>query len=514
MQQELLSNNSEIITYPRTVKENLIFRAEFHQQCEQSYLAQEAAARLFTIKPTAFFNLCLFTYDPRVPECSDRPFITYPFQDDYIAQGISKDIDDGESSLTEKTRDMGVSWMVLGEFLRRFLFKDESFHIGSRKEDLVDKVGDINSLLERIRYMSRALPGWIPQYCKFSLSDMPFMKIFKENGAAITGESMNANFSRQGRYKAILLDEFAHVEHDESIWTACGDSAPCKLVVSTPKGNLNKFARMRKEGKIRIHSLHWRMHPKKTEEWYQKECEGRSADDVAQELDINYNVSAGKPFYHGFRRSLHAIRGLVPVRDKELLCGWDYGFVHPAFVVTQLDARGRWTWFAALLGDREQIESFADRVREFLNTRFPGYTIREYGDPAGNQESDKSKMTTVQQLNRKGFRPVSQPSNLPGTNYAARKNITEDKLSTLIDGLPALMINDCPETQILIEAMEGGYRFADPNKYGFTPETPVRDGYYEHVMNAMEYIEVNCFRVVERKQAPAPRPQPRSRDNI
>ncbi|EJO35483.1 hypothetical protein ACINWCA157_0629 [Acinetobacter radioresistens WC-A-157] len=64
--------------------------------------------------------------------------------------------------LIEKSRDEGMSYVVLGFYLHRWLFV-EGFAggVGSRKEDLVDKKGDPKTLLHKFRDMYSKLPTWM-----------------------------------------------------------------------------------------------------------------------------------------------------------------------------------------------------------------------------------------------------------------------------------------------------------------------------------------------------------------
>lgn len=453
-----------------------------------------------------FFKYYLFTYDPRNPQ-PDRPFIPWDYQIKFI-EDLNSDIANGASQLTEKSRDMGVTWMVLGVFLYRWLFYNETFLLGSRTEEEVDKIGNMKSLFERLRYLVNKLPKWMlelgqAEKCGMNGMNSSFMRIFKDNGASLTGGSMNANFSRQGRYKAILLDEFAFIDSPVTIWRACGDSAPCKVVVSTPNGNNNFFAHLRKSGKIKVNTIHWKQHPFKDEAWYEKQQENRTVKDIAQELDINYTISAGDPFYQGFSRAIH-LRKMRITPEKELLLGWDYGFRHPNCVICQVAVEGHLIVVDNIFGEDQTIDEFGEYVTEYLNDTYRGYQYRHknFGDPAGRQSSDKSRRSSEQILNEMGFKVQSIPSNLPQSGYAARKAIIEKKLRTLIGGIPALVINDHPNTQIIAEAFEGGYRYPDANKYGGIAEKPVDDGWYEHPMNSLEYVMINLFKPVEQKPKP------------
>lgn len=474
------------------IEDNLNLRLEFHKKCEQDELSREQALLLFKSDIVSFFKLCLWTYDPR-QKPADRPFILYDYQEEY-ARKINQYIIDEKSLLTEKSRDMGITWIILGVFLYRWLFFNENYLVGSRKESLVDKLGDITSLFERIRYMINYLPQWLLPVCDVNVKNIKnYMKLFKDNNASITGESTNEDFSRQGRYNAILLDEFASWDVAEQAWTACGDTAPSKFPVSTPKGSHNKFVRLKKSGQIEVETLHWHLHPDKNDKWYEVQKANRPAKDIAQELDINYTISAGEPFYQGFIRGFHSHKNIKPILNKELILGWDYGRRHPCCIITQLSSSGIWYILDCLLGTNILINEFGKRVKEHLNINYTGFKIRSFGDPAGKQEGDKSLKTSEQILDELGFDIMSIPSNTSQSNYDARKHIIEGKFKDLIGDRPSLIINDIERTQVVIEAFEGGLHYPEANRWGFVKEAYVRDGYYEHVGNSIEYIAVNLF---------------------
>lgn len=482
------------------IHKNLVDRAQIMRRCHNNKTAQAVALALCKKDHKAFFRYFLWTYDPR-KDPKDQPFILYePYQTDYI-DNINQDIINGESSLTEKSRDMGVTWMVLGVFLWRWLFFDENFLAGSKTEDDCDTIGDMKTHFERLRYMLNKLPDWMVEACGYDRKNSGYLKIFKENGASIVGDAMTPEFSRQGRFKAILLDEFAFIDKAETVWRAVGDSAPCKLPVSTPNGSNNHFARLRKSGKIKVYTISWQMHPEKDILWYEQQKLNRTDKDVAQELDISYTVSAGTPFYKGFLRSIH-VRKVMPRQDRPLILGFDYGWDHPDCVITQLWPEGNWIILDNIFGDSILIDEFADVVTRYLAEMFPGMKIQNpcWGDPAGRQASDKSKKSSEQILRVKGFPVQSRPSNLPFTNYSARKNIIEKKLKTLIQGLPGLIVNDVPGNQIAIDGFEGGYRFPDENKYGAIREVPAADNYFEHFFNSLEYVAVNQFCPIDKQE--------------
>jgi len=318
--------------YPKDFKENIIYRAKLLKACEVDEVLRAEVKALCKKDILFWVNCFCYTKDPRrKPDM--LPFITY---DDYQAQyilDVEKSIDIQEDLLTDKTRDMGISWMILYVFTHKWLFESGSdFRVGSRKEDFVDKLGDIDTLLEKVRFNLKRQPIWLlPKRFNFD-EHAGYMKIVNpENGNCIIGESANEHFGSGGRRKAILLDEFAKWEEKvaEAAWTATADVARCRMVVSTPVGSANKFAQLANgtKEKIKRITLHWTLHPEKGKEpyylsngvkmsiasqkeafklwqsgikvrspWYDAEAERRSEADLAQEVDIDY-LKSGHPFF-------------------------------------------------------------------------------------------------------------------------------------------------------------------------------------------------------------------------
>lgn len=479
------------------IRKNLQERVEILRGCETDQTKRDAAVAMCDRDILFFFKYFCWTYDPRKSP-ADLPFVPWDYQEKFIVE-TNKCIESGVSALTEKSRDMGVTWMLLCVFIYRWLFKDDSFLLGSRKEDLVDTIGDMDTHFERCRYVLAKLPDWMVNACGWDRKLSGYMKLYKSTGASLSGESMNKEFSRQGRYKAILLDEFAFVDGAEVIWRSCGDSSPCKLPISTPNGRNNFFAKLRDSGKVKVNTIHWRLHPDKDDAWYEQQKSDRSDKDIAQELDINYTVSAGDPFYRGFTRGLH-LRKMSPNKERELILGFDYGFNHPNCIITQITAEGHFLVVDNIFGVETTIDEFGEYCLSYLNQEYRGFLFKQkcYGDPAGKHASDKSRKSSEQVLRDIGFNVVSMPSNTALTNYAARKAIIEKKLRTLIGGTPALIVNDIPSNNIIVEGFEGGYRYPDANKYGGISETPAPDDYFEHPFNCLEYIMVNIFKPVDK----------------
>lgn len=234
------------------------------------------------------------TYNPR-KNPSTIPFITYEYEDKLIRDLVEK-IEKQEDILIDKSRDMGVTWCVLLVFTWFWLFKGEGqdFLLGSRKEQYIDVVGNMDTLMEKVRFLVRNLPKWMQPKGFDWKTHSNYMRLLNPHTkSTITGEATNANFSRGGRRRGIFFDEFAFWETDAQAWRASADSTNCRIVVSTPCGFNNEFAKLRHGGNIDVRTLHWTLHPEKDRAWYENECKRRGdAVAIAQELDINYEGSA------------------------------------------------------------------------------------------------------------------------------------------------------------------------------------------------------------------------------
>lgn len=331
--------------YPKEYRANLEWRHRMLQRCETDP-AYQAKVRALYHKDIVFaFNAFFFTLDVRRRPRHHQPFCTYPYQDDFLI-GLSDAIEEGRDYPVEKSRDMGVSWMVLGAFFW-FWMKPQGgydFLCGSRIEDYVDKKGDMRALFPKLRYLLYRHPPWLrPKRFNPRKHDTYMKLVNPETGSSITGESNNANFSTGGRYAAILYDEFAKWETtDKSAWTAGGDATPCRIPVSTPFGAAGQFYELVSDEGREKARLHWSLHPRKAEGayciwpmpkeltylqgteanervwrslWYDKECERRKPTEVAQELDIDY-LGAGNPVFTG--AAALRIRVLRTIRREPL----------------------------------------------------------------------------------------------------------------------------------------------------------------------------------------------------
>jgi len=280
--------------YPKDFAGNADFRLRLMMKCANNPVAQGAVLDLCRSDILFWTNCFVATYNPR-KNPSTIPFITYPYEDELIRELVHRVLNQ-KDLLIDKSRDMGVTWCVLLVFTWLWQFAGEGFDflVGSRKEQYIDVMGNMDTLLEKVRFIIRNEPAWMRPKGWDPKNHSNYLKLVNpESKATITGEATNNNFSRGGRRRAIFFDEFAFWECDQSAWRASADSSNCRIVVSTPNGFNNQFAKLRHSGAIDVKSLHWKLHPEKDQAWYDNECKRRNNDpvEIAQELDINYEGS-------------------------------------------------------------------------------------------------------------------------------------------------------------------------------------------------------------------------------
>jgi len=200
----------------------------------------------------------------------------------------------------------------------------------------------------------------------------------------------------------------------------------------------------------------------------------------------------GTPYFQGYLELLHK-KSLQFNNQLPLRCGWDSGRRHPAFVATQWDGK-YFKVLAEILGSNIGIEQFVDtQVIPLLNTKFVGANCIHYGGPEFMMGNDKSDFTSYQILQSKKIQ-----LSIKHSEYSLRKQIIEKKINTIIDGLPCLQIdNSC---RIINDGFLGGYRYPtlkEGQESGIKKDLPWKDGFYDHLQEALQYIAVQIFAPID-----------------
>lgn len=298
--------------------------------------------------PQYFISNFLYTFNPKEEPYHFR-FELFPFQYNLVTT-MRKAIDNGEDIFVEKCREMGATYTLLALIFWYWRFVPGSnFLVGSRKEDYVDNrrggSSDLSnkeeSLFGKLEYFINRLPKELLPNGFNIEKHMNYMSLINpENGNVIGGESSNPNFSRGGRQKAILLDEFAFWENATAVWGATADTTKCRIVLTTPGIGPSKARNLRfgRDGEqIHVETLTYELDPRKDEDWLEAERSRRSEEDFAREIMINWEGSVEGRVYPEI---LDAEVGDFPYDPAwPIFFSWDLGLDGTSITVAQLNKR-------------------------------------------------------------------------------------------------------------------------------------------------------------------------------
>ena len=259
--------------------------------------------------PIAWINDWAITYNPRnkKPLPKTMPFVLFKRQEEFV-HFLMDCLNDSESGLVEKCRDIGATWLCCAFSVWLWIFiPGAAAGWGSRKEQLVDRIGDPDSIFEKMRMIVNNLPWWMLPAGFEGMKNMTYMKFINpETGATITGEAGD-NIGRGGRKLIYFKDESAHYERPELIEAALGDNTDVQIDISSVHGTANVFYRRRMtgevwlpgkempKGKTRVFIFDWRDHPGKDQAWYDQRRAKAESEGLlhlfAQEVDRDYSAS-------------------------------------------------------------------------------------------------------------------------------------------------------------------------------------------------------------------------------
>jgi phage terminase large subunit len=266
------------------------------------------------------------TFDPRNPERqipSLTPFPLMPFQIRWLNFQLScwrQQL----NNLTEKSREQGLSWLAVCFAVWLCVFHEGvSCGFGSYKAELVDELGNADSLLEKMRILLRNLPaefrgGWTEENSKRNQIDFP------ETRSSVIGQTGD-NIGRGGRKSWFCCDESAHFERPLLIDASLAATTNCRADISSVFGQGNPFAEKVREGKMPVFRATWREDLRKDAEW-ERQMRIKVGDTIfAQEYDADYMAGVDGQLIPGHWLAAcvdaHVKLGIVPT--GRLRAGFD-----------------------------------------------------------------------------------------------------------------------------------------------------------------------------------------------
>ncbi len=471
----------------------------------------------------AFVRECCFTFDTRLnPDGSVIgwvPFDLYPFQVDFV-QWLEARYTEHQDGFVEKSRDMGVTWCAVAWLVWHWLF-DEVFTalVGSYTEAMVDNFLH-ESVFGKIEGLITHLPDWMQERCRFEARNPESRKhlavVNRATGSTINGHSSEPRFSRGGRYSAIVLDEFSKWAFGEQVLQSTADASPFRLFIATPQG-MNSSGRLRHADppKVKVYTLHWRLHPKKDDAWYQNECARRTPEQIAQELDISYERSVAGRVYPEWDRVPSGDFPFVP--GWPLQVSWDFGLDDAtAMVWSQRNpTNGLYRIVDYHESSGRAITGYLPFVTGEITSGLPyGFTEEElrkieshqgwgpavhYGDPSGSQRNQVTGTSVIGELRKLGIY----------VNTRADRNTFYERWQTTKLWLSRLEGWNRATCTALHDAMVNS-RFPERNPdatHLAENDRPIHD-WASHGRTAVEYLAVNVHGQDEASAIRRLQPQP------
>lgn len=447
------------------------------------------------------------------------PYVMYPFQIEsvyWLNERMASRGTAGDGAVI-KARDMGMTntfsfwgahkWMYRRPFQMRLL---------SRKEELVDRTGDPDSMFWKIDTFLMSLPPFLfysaaPGF-DWRRHRMDRMLINPSNQNTISGESTNANAGRGGRYTIALLDEGPFMPNLGAIWSALRASTRHRILLGTVSVDegMDAYNIVHGEGGYTappVLKIPWDAHPLHDQKWYDDEAERDEPMKFAREVLMDWFAGSGEWIYPE-ARDISVDTGRVGHFPFEPHAG--------PFIVTMDDGYDD-DWAIAFLQYHEAtgrlrlldgykkshmpvdyygsllksiaIEQFvydteAKRLMWWLKTMPPAIY---FGDAHGSHIEMVSEQSAYGRLSdRWGIDVNFYIGANEGTNLTFKQRRLE--LGKL---LPTLDVNETPGALQVLQAIKNHRFKTDPEGANNVAEqrTPIHSK-WSHYVSAMEYLAV------------------------
>ena len=198
----------------------------------------------------------------------------------------------------------------------------------------------------------------------------------------------------------------------------------------------------------------------------------------------------GQPVYDLFKEHIH-VHTCPIIPQRQGIRSWDSGVRHPACLWAQTTPQGQLFIQYEWLGMEISLAEFAKGVTLRTNEYYASnQLIVDYGDPAmfaRSPQTGKSDAQLLQENHSIQFRGRQ-------STHQERKSLIDKKLSELVNGSPAVIIH--PRCKTLIDGLLGGYHYPkreEGKPFSHVHEIPKKDGFFEHLCNAFEYLIINTY---------------------
>jgi len=227
-------------------------------------------------------NYCRISH----PQKGLIPFKAYDYQETLL-----KDFRDYRFNIILKARQLGISTITAAYIAWLMLFhRDKNILV------VATKLQTATNLVKKVKAIIKNLPDWM-RISDIEIDNRTSFEL--KNGSQIKGSSTSGDAGRSEALSLLVIDEAAHVEKLDELWTALyptlSTGGRC-IALSTPNGVGNWFHQNCVESEngtndFYMTTLMWEVHPDRDKKWFDKETKNMSKRQIAQELECNFNVS-------------------------------------------------------------------------------------------------------------------------------------------------------------------------------------------------------------------------------
>ena len=332
------------------------------------------------------------------------PFKTYDYQKDLLNEFV-----DYRFNVILKARQLGISTLVAAYVAWLMLFyRDKNILV------MATKFATAANLVKKVKSIMKNLPPWV-RISNISIDNRTSFEL--SNGSQIKASSTSTDAGRSEALSLLVIDEAAHVEGLEEIWTALyptiSTGGSC-IALSSPNGVGNWFYKTyiaSDQGENDFHptKLSWEVHPDRDREWFEKETKNMSRRQVAQELECNFNTS-GETVIHP--DDITQIMELL--QEPKYKTGFDRNYwiweefqEDSTYLLVADVARGDGEDFSVFhilkLETMEQVAEYRGKITPDLYANLLDQAGREFGDCMLVVENNSVGFTVLDKLIEKEY---------------------------------------------------------------------------------------------------------------
>ncbi len=333
------------------------------------------------------------------PQRGNIPFNTYPFQDDLLNK-----FRDHRFNVIAKARQLGISTIVAGYIAWMLLFyRDKNILV------MATKYATASNMVKKVKYIIANVPTWL-KIAKVTIDNKNSFEL--SNGSMVKAIPTSPDAGRSEAVSLLVVDEAAHVENMDEIWTAIYPTLTAGggcIALSSPSGIGNWFHKtfddaLNGQNGFVPTSLPWNVHPEHDDEWFENETKNLSKREIAQEYLVSF-LASGETVIDP--DDLEYLRKHVSEPTKKSWQDRNYHVWKPynaqgKYILSADIARGDGTDYSVFhvinVSTMEQVAEYQGRVEMDQFTTLLYNTGVEYGNAMIVVENNNIGFTVAQRL--------------------------------------------------------------------------------------------------------------------